>query len=449
MIIVYIIKYYKSKEIDMCQLTANPLNQQSLSPLPIPELLATSKKRTARLKFWDLKSHFHCAALGTCLTLKELRQIGKKAGIEGIHTWTDYEMHVSFIHVLDSKSYVSNMINKLLDKKYKLAINQFSKTKSEQDRYELWNKTVLTGDIAGAFWAILTHPDSDDNTLTQVYGKVHMLSHLSGATARIDMKEFFNLEKYNESLEDLVKKSEIKAKTKLEKKERQLSKLKIQLAEAQTGKNNLQSALQELETIKNNPLLESLQKKFEHINSELENSLSDCKRAESAEKKWKQRATDAQAEKQSLQQQLHDLKNENTSVETSLASILGSQQDGEGDCASCPNSDPDLCGRCVLYIGGRSSQYSYFRQLVEQKNGTFIHHDGGREDGHQKLASIVSKADVVFCPLDCVSHNAMNAVKRHCQNNAKQLVFIPHASLSSFAKGLDDVATYEPQLRNG
>ncbi len=424
----------------MCQLTVNPLNQAPLSPLPIPELAKISnKKRTSRLKFWEINSRYHCAALGTCLTLKELRQIGKRARIEGMSAWTDYEMHVSFIHALDDKCYVSTLVNKLLDKKYKLNILHFSKTKTEQERVELWNKATVSGDITGAFWALLTHPDTVENTLFQVYGKVHMLSHLSGATARIDMREFHQLEQQNDTLENQIKKNKAIANKKIDKKENQLNRMKEQLVALQEDNKTLKSSQQELDAIKNNPLVENLQNQFSQLSIELKNALTSKQHAEVSEEKWKQRAIREQEQKQQFEQQLGNLADEKLSLENTLGVLLNNKQDGMDNCASCPNSNPDLCGRCVLYIGGRSSQYSHFRQLVEQQNGTFIHHDGGREDGHQKLASIVSKADVVLCPLDCVSHNAMNAVKRHCQNNTKQLVFIPHASLSAFSKGLDEV----------
>ena len=215
--------------------------------------------------------------------------------------------------------------------------------------------------------------------------------------------------------------------------------LKMQLTTLQAENKNLQSAQQELDAIKNNPLVENLQSQINQLGIDLEHAVASHKYAESSEEKWKQRAIREQEQKQQFEQQLGNMIDEKASLENTLGALLGNQQDGTDNCASCPNSNPDLCGRCVLYIGGRSGQYSHFRQLVEQQNGKFIHHDGGREDGHQKLASIVSKADVVLCPLDCVSHNAMNAVKRHCQNNTKQLVFIPHASLSAFSKGLNEV----------
>lgn len=72
-------------------------------------------------------------------------------------------------------------------------------------------------------------------------------------------------------------------------------------------------------------------------------------------------------------------------------------------------------------------------------NGRFIHHDGGREDGRQLLGTILPQADVVLCPLDCVSHDAVNRIKRFCSKHAKQLVFMQRVCLSAFARSLTQV----------
>jgi hypothetical protein len=39
-----------------------------------------------------------------------------------------------------------------------------------------------------------------------------------------------------------------------------------------------------------------------------------------------------------------------------------------------------------------------------------------------------------------VSHDAMQRVKRFCERNTKQLVFLPRASLAAFNRGLNTVA---------
>ncbi len=423
----------------MCQIPSNKIPLSApLSPLPIPNVDLKVNKRGSRLKFWELSSRFHCAALGTCLTLKELRQLGKKAHIDGIETWDDYYIHVSFLKALDTKCYVSTLVNKLLDKKYKINILSFSKTKTEEERVALWNKAVNTGDIAGAFWAMLTHPDTTEETLFQIYGKVHMLSHLSGATARIDMREFHMLEERNHALQEQINTNEVVFNKKLDKKEEQLANLKAELSELQQEKGLYEQAKVELNQIKETPFIHRFQDEIKQLKIELENARLNAERLEKNCQKWEAIATHAQEQNDVLEQQLDNLSDEKLSVENTLTSLLSQGSESIDSCEACPNSNSDLCGRCVLYIGGRNSQYTHFRKLVEQQNGAFIHHDGGREDGHQKLASIVSKADVVVCPLDCVSHTAMNAVKRHCQINTKQLVFIPHASLSAFSKGLTE-----------
>ncbi|MGK0271416.1 MAG: hypothetical protein ACI88H_002075, partial [Cocleimonas sp.] len=204
-------------------------------------------------------------------------------------------------------------------------------------------------------------------------------------------------------------------------------------------KNQLKHAEAELNQLKDSTLIEQYKDENLQLHVDLKSHQLVAKRAMKESKNLQSQLLQEQKIKADSEHHLERLIAEKESIENTLASLLNQREDGVESCESCPNTNEDLCGRCVLYIGGRNSQYVHFRQLVEQQNGAFMHHDGGREDGHQKLASIVSKADVVVCPLDCVSHTAMNAVKRHCQNNTKQLVFIPHASLSAFSKGLIEV----------
>lgn len=166
-----------------------------------------------------------------------------------------------------------------------------------------------------------------------------------------------------------------------------------------------------------------------------------------SEKKWTLQLLHEEEKRQKLEQALEKSLQEKQALETSLLTVLKQKnnvnEENTDACSFC-STDKDLCGRCVLYIGGRSKQYSYFRTLVQHKNGRFIHHDGGRESSHQHLIRTVNQADVVLCPLDCVSHTAMNIVKRHCKHHTKPLVFIPRSSLSAFAKGLDELAINDP-----
>jgi len=78
--------------------------------------------------------------------------------------------------------------------------------------------------------------------------------------------------------------------------------------------------------------------------------------------------------------------------------------------------------------------------LVKQHNDELIHHDGGMEERGGRLASVVSAADAIVCPLDCVSHDAVRRVRRLCQRYAKQCIWLRSSGLSSFARALRDVA---------
>lgn len=113
------------------------------------------------------------------------------------------------------------------------------------------------------------------------------------------------------------------------------------------------------------------------------------------------------------------------------------------DCSSeCPRFD--LCRRRILYVGGRPGLGAHLRQVVEQANGEFLQHDGGREEADSALAALLPRADAVLCPADCISHSAMQRIKRLCKQQAKPFVVLRSASLSAFVRGLYHVSGNAP-----
>ena len=142
-----------------------------------------------------------------------------------------------------------------------------------------------------------------------------------------------------------------------------------------------------------------------------------------------------------LTQQWAESRQERDLLEITLGRWLMSSCASSDDISSIPDTHPDLVGRCVLYVGGRPNQCAHFRALVERRNGRFIHHDGGREDARAQLWDVVRQADAVFCPLDCVSHDAADRIQRFCERHTKPLIFLPRASLAAFNRGLHKVAS--------
>ena len=85
---------------------------------------------------------------------------------------------------------------------------------------------------------------------------------------------------------------------------------------------------------------------------------------------------------------------------------------------------------------GRTDRLGHLRVLSEQRGATFLHHDGGVDDRSGLLAGLVSRADIVMFPVDCVSHEAVTIVKRLCRQTAKRYVPLRSSGTSSYLSAL-------------
>ena len=92
------------------------------------------------------------------------------------------------------------LLNKALDERHRVAINQFAKATTEDAVRSLWREAVRRGEIPGAYWATLTHPATTQAIIRDAFGEVHMLSHLVGAANRADIRRLCQLEADNADL---------------------------------------------------------------------------------------------------------------------------------------------------------------------------------------------------------------------------------------------------------
>lgn len=396
------------------------------------------KKTNKRLRLNELDHRLNCSIIGTCVTLAELRKIRQKAKLFLDENIDDYDLHRLFVGMAEKKSYANKRLQKLLDQKYKPIISKFSKVYTQGELNELWEQAVKKGDIAGAFWALLTHPDSEKKLIDKVYGEVHMLSHISGASIRVDMQELTILRQENKELRAQQVEIISKNKKSLYEKEALIRKQDKQLKKLQLEVNALKVAASAPSIEQVTPDTdETIINEVSYLSSKLYFSNSKLMRLE--QKSAITLAKNEAFEKQhiSLKAQLEQAKEDSTSLENLLDQYLNPLIDNQCQPDTC--CDSNLDGKCILYVGGRDRQCSHFRALTEQNNGSFIHHDGGRSDGSSKLYSTLAQADVVMCPLDCISHEAMINVKRHCKNTAKPLIMMPRSSYSAFSKGLSQI----------
>ena len=92
-----------------------------------------------------------------------------------------------------------------------------------------------------------------------------------------------------------------------------------------------------------------------------------------------------------------------------------------------------LRGVRILYVGGRPKLIDQLKAFVAVRGGALIAHDGGVDDSLALLPGLVSQADVVYFPVDCISHAAADKIKKLCQRLAKRWAPLRSASLASFA----------------
>ncbi|MBU3697179.1 DUF2325 domain-containing protein [Dechloromonas sp.] len=103
-------------------------------------------------------------------------------------------------------------------------------------------------------------------------------------------------------------------------------------------------------------------------------------------------------------------------------------------------SEPDLAGKCVLCVGGRSGAIDAYRQVVERSGGHFLHHDGGLEESLHRIESALAAADLVICQTACIGHDAYWRVKEQCKRTGKQFKFVKTDGASGFERAMQSAS---------
>ena len=89
----------------------------------------------------------------------------------------------------------AKLLQRALDRRHGMAIKQYARAKDEATLRRMWDDSVQSGDIPGAYWALLSHPAATDAVVKKAFRDVHMLSHLVGAANRADIRRLRQLEK--------------------------------------------------------------------------------------------------------------------------------------------------------------------------------------------------------------------------------------------------------------
>ncbi len=372
-----------------------------------------------RHKIWDLDQGLHCSVIGTCLSLDDLRHIIRKADIALAPDAHDYDVHGYFVTQAMKRSHVSKLVHKALDRKYAAQLTRFRRSCTPDELWELWRQAMANGDVAGAYWALMTHKAASPVLRNRAHNEVHMLSHLMGKSSRDDIRRLRKLETECADLSEELAKVRARSDALLQAREARIRMLEAELAAAQSEVNAARVSVRRPTAEKGDGQFGRLRARYATMERRL--------RVERA------RARAAEA-------RLTDLAEGRVAGSTEAATTP--DMEPTANRALCGRQVCDLRGCALLYVGGYRDTMPRLRAHVEGLQGTFLYHDGGLEMQTPRLPALVSQADAVFCPVGCVSHDACLRLKHLCKRQGKRFVPLRSAGLSGFVAAL---GAFEPQ----
>ena len=396
------------------------------------EYQARPRSSKRRKKLWELPTKILCSVVGTCATIEELRTIAEHDNSSTWQNFNDYDLHKAFVNLASDKdSKITRGLQKRLDRKFSGIIKEIGNF-PEQILSGVWEKAIDSGDIAGAFWTLVSHPSLTTDLLDKIYGDVHMLSHLSGASLRTDVKNNGALkekiDKISKELDNLRSERNHQSIS-LGKKINVLNqKLKQTLEENRRLKNQFR------EYKKKTEVGGYKKEDFIRVTNDLAMARLNNERFQVKLTRANQEISSLKSETDHIRAELSKSKKEQLSLETLIQRILENSNESNDTPSAVSRLDLKSCQ--VLYVGGLGGLSAQFRAIVEQSNGLFRYHDGGMEDNKNTLSSAIAKADVVFCPWNCISHNAIKKIKRQCARESKKVHYLHRASISAFVDGL-------------
>ena len=417
-----------------------------------------------RRRLWEIDSRLHCSIVGTCLSLGDLRRLERQLEIEPLEGASEFQIHGNFVVWAGEEGVVARRMQKLLDRRYATTIRRFAAAAAE-DLEGLWEASLREGDIPGPYWSVLTHPAAAEALTMRAFGQVHMLSHLVGAANRADIRRLMTLESERDGLAEVL----AATRRRLVDHDRDCRRLLSQQAAELRGLTNRLAAKAALgrRLQQASACVQARETAASHVNARVAlaraRSLLQRKEQDLAERRQRvasladeiDRLRQANADHES---NCRDMAAECEAMEGLLRAqlaIRGETLVGDGDEGLAPSvvdaaaGDErriDLGGRRIIYVGGGHGADPHRRSLVERCGGLFLHHETGLDAPGNHLDGLLGHGDAVFCPVDCISHEACIRAKRVCRQRATMFVPLRSESLSSFIQGLRLLADGVGQL---
>lgn len=403
-------------------------------------------QRRGRLKLWEIPPRYRCPVIGTCLSVAELRRIGERHASKADGPASDYEIHVSFVAAADDRNSLSLATHKAMDRKFSGMLKRFERARDAEGLLVLWAECLTRGEVAAAFWAIMTHPRGDERVQRLAYEEVHMLSHQVGAAQRADLKRLAETEQALATLQRDFDALQRRTRAQLEAREASIRDLERELREREAELAVKRARLAGIEARLAEHESGQTAARVAELEARLRRSEESLREGNAALAQERRRGAEIALQMKSEAEARQAREAECEALERLLAGRLDAADADDAPtsrCDDCPNLEcarRDLGGRLVLCVGGRRGQVQQFARLVEACNGRFDHHDGGLEERDQRLDALLAGADAVVCATDYVSHSAYYRTKRYCKRTAKPHVLLLRSGLGAFAQALERVS---------
>ncbi len=393
---------------------------------------SSSSHGKQRTRIWELAPILHCSIIGTCLSASELHHLLVQLEVTDAEIATDHDLHGHGVWLAARRESGAKLLQKALDRRHRLSINQFAKAKDVNALSVLWADAVQRGDIPGAYWAVLTHPAATEGLVRYVFGEVHMLSHLVGAANRADIRRLRQLENENAALAAKLERQQRQLRDGFAARDETIGRLNellvrkgvpLELSSPSPGRAEDNRALTRDALADVNRRLSNETTRRERVEQRLAATSEALELAESARRH-------SESESDALRQEL-------ASMDNRIVALLHPEQ-------CTPEDSLDLSGLAVLYVGGRANQIPQLKAIVERSGARFLHHDGGIEHSATLLPGLVSRADLAVFPVDCVSHDAVASLKRLCSHTCKPYLPVRNASLTCLLSALLSIGRLSP-----
>lgn len=373
--------------------------------LPVPEQTHAEKPKGRRIRLHEM-GHWCCSVIGTCLTHNDLLAMSRKWKIQTDADARMFDVHGFYVKQAGTRCDISRALEKLLDNRYSGLVKRVSRIHDPDDLEEFWNTAVNDGLVAGAYWAMVSHRHVPDDLRNQVFGEVHMMSHLMGGTARKAVGAAAELQTRVDHLERHRRRWTKHARSAIELRDSRISELEATLAEARlAGVSAPVPARRDVSAKRSAELL--------------------LKR---------ERALIAARTK------TRQMEDEIETLTARLNRLLTVRKNTD---ASSPPTDfsptKGLCGKAVLYLGGRKGSIAQIRKVADEMKVDLLLHDGGLEQSEQLIGDLVNKCDAVVCPVNCINHQACAKAKRLCKRMNKPFLPIRSSGRSTFSRALDNL----------